>query len=354
MPPIIIVLGIVFIIILLVSSIYNQNYGVGDVRVQFKREESGTSVNTGRGGSIGEAMADGFRKLYNGLSPNSMLDTIQSRYDIMEKSLSENRGRMFQKDIDTCESYIRRTKALLDHKKAQAAAKEAERAEAARLAREKRETAERLAREKQKALPAQRQFVAEQRRLMTDSLRYDVMRRDGFRCQICGAIAADGYKLHVDHIYPVSKGGKTEMSNLRTLCERCNMGKRDKIEEPPKVSESQSAPVEKLSKEKTPEEKIQGEKTSEEKDQKNRDPVHPTSYEAALKYLKDSQFEYVDKTAKGGSLYFFDKGASQHLKGAGYTVLFAKNGTKGTGNRPAWFVTAKQKNRPGLPERARK
>ena len=67
---------------------------------------------------------------------------------------------------------------------------------------------------------------------MTDSLRYDVMQRDGFRCQLCGATAADGYKLHVDHIIPVSKGGKTEMGNLRTLCERCNMGKRDKIEQP--------------------------------------------------------------------------------------------------------------------------
>ena len=80
------------------------------------------------------------------------------------------------------------------------------------------------------ALPEQRRFIAEQRRLMTDSLRYDVMRRDGFRCQLCGAMAKDGVQLHVDHILPVSKGGKTEISNLRTLCERCNMGKRDKIE----------------------------------------------------------------------------------------------------------------------------
>ena len=29
---------------------------------------------------------------------------------------------------------------------------------------------------------------------------------------------------------PVSKGGRTEPGNLRTLCERCNMGKSDKIE----------------------------------------------------------------------------------------------------------------------------
>lgn len=75
----------------------------------------------------------------------------------------------------------------------------------------------------------QRQVVSE-RTKMTDSLRYDIMKRDGFRCQICGASAADGVKLHIDHIIPVSKGGKTDPSNLRTLCSRCNIGKRDKLE----------------------------------------------------------------------------------------------------------------------------
>ena len=65
---------------------------------------------------------------------------------------------------------------------------------------------------------------------MSNSLRYEVLKRDNFRCQICGSTQADGVKLHVDHIMPVSKGGKTEMSNLRTLCDRCNFGKRDKIE----------------------------------------------------------------------------------------------------------------------------
>lgn len=69
-----------------------------------------------------------------------------------------------------------------------------------------------------------------ERAKMTDSLRYDILRRDGFKCQICGATVQDGIKLHVDHIIPVSKGGKTIPSNLRTLCDRCNLGKSDKIE----------------------------------------------------------------------------------------------------------------------------
>ena len=71
--------------------------------------------------------------------------------------------------------------------------------------------------------------AAYERSLMTDSLRYDIFKRDNFRCQICGASANDGVKLHVDHIVPVSKGGKTEPSNLQTLCERCNLGKSNKM-----------------------------------------------------------------------------------------------------------------------------
>ena len=66
---------------------------------------------------------------------------------------------------------------------------------------------------------------AAERAKMTPGLRYKIMQRDGFRCRLCGASAADGAKLHVDHIFPVSKGGKTEPDNLRTLCERCNLGK---------------------------------------------------------------------------------------------------------------------------------
>ena len=40
----------------------------------------------------------------------------------------------------------------------------------------------------------------------------------------------DGVKLHVDHIFPIAKGGRTDPSNLRTLCDQCNLGKKDKIE----------------------------------------------------------------------------------------------------------------------------
>lgn len=71
---------------------------------------------------------------------------------------------------------------------------------------------------------------AYQRSLMTDSMRYDIMKRDNFRCVLCGRTAKEGVKLHVDHILPVAKGGKTVPENLRTLCDQCNLGKSDKYD----------------------------------------------------------------------------------------------------------------------------
>ncbi|MGQ0675433.1 MAG: homing endonuclease associated repeat-containing protein [Rhodospirillales bacterium] len=59
------------------------------------------------------------------------------------------------------------------------------------------------------------------------SLRFQVLRRDRFRCVACGASPAEDprCKLHVDHIAPFSRGGKTEPGNLRTLCAACNLGR---------------------------------------------------------------------------------------------------------------------------------
>ncbi len=69
----------------------------------------------------------------------------------------------------------------------------------------------------------------QERAKVTPKLRYQVFERDHFRCVRCGASAADGAKLHVDHIVPVSRGGQTVMSNLQTLCETCNLGKGDSV-----------------------------------------------------------------------------------------------------------------------------
>jgi 5-methylcytosine-specific restriction endonuclease McrA len=65
---------------------------------------------------------------------------------------------------------------------------------------------------------------------ITKSMRYDIFKRDKFRCVICGRSPAShpGITLHVDHIIPVSKGGETTYENTRTLCDDCNYGKAAK------------------------------------------------------------------------------------------------------------------------------
>lgn len=67
--------------------------------------------------------------------------------------------------------------------------------------------------------------ILRERSKLTKKLRYQVLKRDHYRCVLCGRSAKDGVKLHVDHIKPVSRGGKTELNNLRTLCADCNLGK---------------------------------------------------------------------------------------------------------------------------------
>ena len=58
-------------------------------------------------------------------------------------------------------------------------------------------------------------------------LRYRVLSRDRFRCVSCGNSPAMevGCVLHVDHILPFSRGGKTRIDNLRSTCAKCNIGK---------------------------------------------------------------------------------------------------------------------------------
>ena len=58
-------------------------------------------------------------------------------------------------------------------------------------------------------------------------LRFKVLQRDQFKCCICGASPAKDptVELHVDHIFPWSKGGETVLENLQTLCFKCNNGK---------------------------------------------------------------------------------------------------------------------------------
>ena len=67
----------------------------------------------------------------------------------------------------------------------------------------------------------------EDQRQIKLGLRYEILKRDRFRRVLCGASPAThlGCVLHVDHLVPWSRGGKTVADNLRSLCETCNLGK---------------------------------------------------------------------------------------------------------------------------------
>ncbi len=64
-------------------------------------------------------------------------------------------------------------------------------------------------------------------RTITLSLRYEVLKRDNFRCIKCGSspATAPSVQLHVDHVVPWSEGGRSDATNLQTLCAECNLGK---------------------------------------------------------------------------------------------------------------------------------
>jgi hypothetical protein len=55
-------------------------------------------------------------------------------------------------------------------------------------------------------------------------LRRQVFERDGGACLACGSTA----RLAADHIVPESRGGRTVLGNLQTLCSPCNSTKNTK------------------------------------------------------------------------------------------------------------------------------
>lgn len=57
--------------------------------------------------------------------------------------------------------------------------------------------------------------------------RANVFRRDGFRCQYCGALL-DARELTFDHVVPRARGGRTGWDNIVTCCRPCNDKKRDR------------------------------------------------------------------------------------------------------------------------------
>jgi 5-methylcytosine-specific restriction endonuclease McrA len=54
-----------------------------------------------------------------------------------------------------------------------------------------------------------------------------ILKRDGYKCVICGRGKKDGMELHVDHIKPKDLGGEAIIENGQTLCSQHNFIKKN-------------------------------------------------------------------------------------------------------------------------------
>lgn len=69
-------------------------------------------------------------------------------------------------------------------------------------------------------------------RTISKEVRAFVLDRNGFTCQMCGAVAGETHphdktrktRLHIGHIIDKSLGGTDDPSNLRAICSVCNEG----------------------------------------------------------------------------------------------------------------------------------
>lgn len=69
-------------------------------------------------------------------------------------------------------------------------------------------------------------------RAISKETRAFVLDRNGFTCQMCGAVAGEPHpyddtrktRLHIGHVIDKSMGGSDDPSNLRAICSVCNEG----------------------------------------------------------------------------------------------------------------------------------
>ena len=61
----------------------------------------------------------------------------------------------------------------------------------------------------------------------------------------------------------------------------------------------------------------------------------------AVRYLQENEIEYIDKTDKGGCLYFRSKSAYNHLKKEGFQVHYLKKGTRATEHKSTYYLKLK-------------
>ena len=59
---------------------------------------------------------------------------------------------------------------------------------------------------------------------ISKALRKKILKRDNYRCQLCGQLHGGKIELlHIHHIVPIMGGGSGDPSNLITLCKQCHL-----------------------------------------------------------------------------------------------------------------------------------
>lgn len=91
----------------------------------------------------------------------------------------------------------------------------------------------------------QKEKTKANRKAIPQSVRFEVFKRDMFRCQYCGRGAPD-VVLQVDHMHPVYEGGSNEILNLITSCFDCNSGKGKRLISDQSILDRQRAQIEEL------------------------------------------------------------------------------------------------------------
>ena len=82
--------------------------------------------------------------------------------------------------------------------------------------------------EDQKPQPAFARAISKETRSL-------VIDRNGFTCQMCGAVAGEPHpydpgrktRLHIGHVVDKSMGGTDDLTNLRAICSVCNEGAKN-------------------------------------------------------------------------------------------------------------------------------
>ena len=84
-----------------------------------------------------------------------------------------------------------------------------------------------------------------ERKGLSPKVRFEVFKRDSFKCQYCGKASPD-VLLEVDHIKPVKEGGDNDITNLVTSCKECNIGKGARLLTDNSVLQKQRKQLEEL------------------------------------------------------------------------------------------------------------